>query len=816
MEPAKLTKLVRGELDWIVMKALEKDRTRRYETANGFAMDVQRYLADEPVLACPPSAGYRLRKFARRNRARLAMAAVLGLLFVVAGAFAWHTAWQGAQRRAEAEKRDGDERARFGRNAEAVALLLDQSEDALRADREDRAAIALEAAERRASEGRAEELATRLAICRADLDLLRELNNIEAFRGTVTKGRLPKIKDLVPRWRAALAAYGITADVDAVADVAGRVNRSPIRDRVLTVLDQWLIEDRSTVLRALLRAADPDPYRDSVRDALAAGDGPTLAALVRRQEALAQPARFAAVLGQHRAFPTDRRREVLIAALRGRPGDLTLLSQMAQSYPDSRPWAAEQLRWRQAAVAAHPESAVAHNNLAIVLDDLKEFDAAIAEYKEAIRLAPKIAAHYHNLGATLVSKRNLDAAIAEFQKAIQIDPKSGMARTGWGQALAKKKDFKGAIAKYREAIEIDQKFAPVRVELAEALEKTGDVEGAIAQYEEAIRIDPNDASARSHLGVALWKKNDLNGALARYEEAIQIDPEYATAHTNRGVVLWQKGNRDEAMPEILEGVRLDPDNAHANSVLGKVLMDTGDQKGAFVHLRKAVLLDPEDADYPCNLGTFLLEKGDLDDAITQLKAALNIDPEHVMARNNLAAAFEKQGRPDLALPLLEQLATEIEKGRFRHENAETTIRSLVLCHERLKQFDRAETWRRKWLAMVKKQSGDDSQAYASALVLLGRNLLLQEKWIDAESVLREWLTLREQKSPNSWKNFEVKSMLGAALLGQKRYADAEPLLLDGYEGMKAAREGPAGDRHVANGRSCRSSGSALRRHRQER
>src|SRR5262249_41304819 len=56
MEPAKLTNLVRGELDWIVMKALEKDRSRRYETANGFAMDIQRFLADEPVQAWPPSA----------------------------------------------------------------------------------------------------------------------------------------------------------------------------------------------------------------------------------------------------------------------------------------------------------------------------------------------------------------------------------------------------------------------------------------------------------------------------------------------------------------------------------------------------------------------------------------------------------------------------------------------------------------------------------------------------------------------------------------------------------------------------------------
>jgi serine/threonine protein kinase len=72
MEPARLTKLMRGELDWIVMKALNKDRNRRYETANGFALDVQRYLADEPVQACPPSAWYRLRKFAQRNRAALA------------------------------------------------------------------------------------------------------------------------------------------------------------------------------------------------------------------------------------------------------------------------------------------------------------------------------------------------------------------------------------------------------------------------------------------------------------------------------------------------------------------------------------------------------------------------------------------------------------------------------------------------------------------------------------------------------------------------------------------------------------------------
>jgi serine/threonine protein kinase/WD40 repeat protein len=67
-EPRRLPGLVRGDLDWIVMKALEKDRTRRYETASAFAADVRRFLGEEPVEARPPSAWYRFRKFARRHR----------------------------------------------------------------------------------------------------------------------------------------------------------------------------------------------------------------------------------------------------------------------------------------------------------------------------------------------------------------------------------------------------------------------------------------------------------------------------------------------------------------------------------------------------------------------------------------------------------------------------------------------------------------------------------------------------------------------------------------------------------------------------
>ncbi len=127
MEPAKLTKLVRGELDWIVMKALEKDRNRRYETANGFAADVQRYLADEPVQACPPAVGYRLRKFVRRNKGPVWAAAVV-LLTLVGGITGTTFGLVRAEQRAEGERQaaEGERQAKKKaqeREAETNAVL---------------------------------------------------------------------------------------------------------------------------------------------------------------------------------------------------------------------------------------------------------------------------------------------------------------------------------------------------------------------------------------------------------------------------------------------------------------------------------------------------------------------------------------------------------------------------------------------------------------------------------------------------------------------------------------------------------------------
>ena len=127
-EPQRLPRLMRGELDWIVMKCLEKDRSRRYDAASGLARDIERYLADEAVEACPPSASYRLRKFARKYRTPLQIACAF-LLLLVLGTVA--STWQAiratvAESAAETRKREAnDARAQAEKRRDELARVND-------------------------------------------------------------------------------------------------------------------------------------------------------------------------------------------------------------------------------------------------------------------------------------------------------------------------------------------------------------------------------------------------------------------------------------------------------------------------------------------------------------------------------------------------------------------------------------------------------------------------------------------------------------------------------------------------------------------
>src|SRR5262249_47706035 len=134
--------------------------------------------------------------------------------------------------------------------------------------------------------------------------------------------------------------------------------------------------------------------------------------------------RFAAAIGPNLIVDAKRQRLVLEAALRTRPGDLTLLMELGASYPiNQREGAGERARWFQAAVAAHPYCAAAHSGLGVALRDKGDLDGAVAAYRQAIRLDPGFAVPHNNLGNALYDRKDLDAAVAAYREAVRLDSK---------------------------------------------------------------------------------------------------------------------------------------------------------------------------------------------------------------------------------------------------------------------------------------------------------------------------------------------------------------------------------------------------------
>jgi tetratricopeptide (TPR) repeat protein len=204
------------------------------------------------------------------------------------------------------------------------------------------------------------------------------------------------------------------------------------------------------------------------------------------------------------------------------------------------------------------EAAIARGNTAY---DKKDYDKAISEYNEAIRLNPNNARAYRERGRAYYRKKEYDKVLNDCTEAIHLDQCYAPAYNTRGTAYYEKKDHEKAISDYTKAIRLDPNYTFAYENRGLAYYRKKEYEKAISDYTDAIRLEPNFAFAYYDRGLAYYLKKDHEKAISDYTDAIRLDPNFAWAYHRRGMAYGEKNDYDKAISDYNEAILLDPRNA---------------------------------------------------------------------------------------------------------------------------------------------------------------------------------------------------------------------------------------------------------------
>jgi serine/threonine protein kinase/Flp pilus assembly protein TadD len=539
LEPHRLSQQVRGELDWIVMKSLDKDRNRRYESASALAADVQRYLDDRPVLACPPSKLYLLRKLVRRHKAGLGAAACALVVLVLAGWALW---------------RELDQRTAAAVSIEAAL----ERADVLRQEERWEEALAVLAVAQGQLEGRSlGALQQRVEQSRRDMDMLMDLDEALLQLSATVNGADFDFAGAGRLYKQAFQRYGLDVIHLDPEDAARRLRASAMSDHLIEALDDWAgCADKNSepevgkALRALAGLADDDPWRQRLREMVERADRVALEGLVGQEDTMSKrPAglvRLAVALRKADSWEFSER--LLRQAQALHPSDFWVNFELGvilshKKVPD---WG-QAIRFDQAALALRPRCAAAHASLGADLHGLGRVAEAEVVFRQAIALKPDYALAYSNLGICFYDQGRVAKAEAADRQAIDLEPDYAKAHSHLGRVLSAQGKLAEAEAAARKAIALKPDFDEAYSSLAIVLCGQGKVVEAEAAFRKAIALKPDSADAYINLGTFLFNlQGKVSEAEAAFRRGIILGPNSATAHLNLGIVLSAQGKLAEA------------------------------------------------------------------------------------------------------------------------------------------------------------------------------------------------------------------------------------------------------------------------------
>ena len=743
IEPHKLSTLVRGELDWIVMKALEKDRSRRYESASSFAADVQHYLNDEAVIACPPSASYRFRKFARRNRVFIGttVAIAASLIAGIVG-----TSWQAYQANRQAARAE---------QAETRANQLFQEEKAARREAEEASAVRNAVGEFLVA------------------DLLGQAN-VANQTGT-QEGRDPDIKV-----RTLLDRASQTID-----------ERFSTRPQVAAAIHHII----GTTYQALGIYHEAEKHLQRARelrvDVLGEEHNETLETESQLAYAMMSMGRLDEAETLHRNVLEIRKRTLGDEHL-DTLGSMTNLATTLEHLGRDRE--AESLNRKALETATrklgfeHSVTLSSANNLANSLLGQGRYAEAEKWFKEVLETRKRVLGSDHpftigsqyNLGHVHLLQGLFTEAETEFREVLENakhiwgpeHPDTLNAMMGLAVTLGRQGQYSEALTLEREILAIQQRvIGPEHPATLDAMGNLASTLDSLGQYPEAETLQrevveikqrvlgtehPSTLIARLNLAVTLHHQRQYAEAEQRYREVLEIQTRrLGSEHpdTLKSTKLLAALLRDRAKFAEAESLERDvlqketkllgpehPETLATMGLLAVALMDQGRQEEAEAILHK--LLDiqrrtlgeehPLTLNSTYNLANLYYDLSRYDEAEQLYQKALEIQqrtlgndhPETLDSMNNLAAVYRAQGRYADSEKLHQQ-TLELRRRTLGEEHP-STLKSMhnlanvleqmghwdaaIKLNQQIVQIDPNNAWPHRRLGYAQEKTGDRKAA----------------------------------------------------------------------------------------------------------
>jgi tetratricopeptide (TPR) repeat protein len=637
--PRRIDATLDADLETIVLKCLEKDRAKRYATADALADDLDRWAAGEPIRARPIGAAARLLRVVRRNKAMTAALCAVALVAIAGGTAVVVQGRKGAaalsqkdEERAAAEKRlkqlatlwmDVVQRKqdlrRLSVPADKARPALDASVEAITRFIEANPRIAqghyLRARGRLAQSRLAEALAdvTRAIELAPDFPLARRL------RGMVHVARAQELELFAPERIGEISKRA--AEDFAVAVAAGEEERwglaTTSEDEVMrTVAEALVLRAANDLAGAERILVDAAAERSSEEYAVALG-----------------------LLGRDAWL--DR-------AVEWAPGYAWahLLRGGARHYREE---------WRGAlacydeAIRLDPNLLVAHLNRCVARAELGDFDGAERDCERALEIDPACASAYMNRGYARHRKGELDAALRDCEEAVRLDPGRARAHNSRGIILQAMGRDDEALRDYETALRLDPALADALGNRGTIRARRNDHRGAVEDYTEALRIRPRAATTLGNRSVSRLRLGEFAGALADAEAAVRFAPEDAGMYVNRAAARSAAGDAAGAMKDCDEAVRREPRQVEAYRTRARLRGDLGQLRGALEDIDRAISLAPGHGGTYASRAVLRRNAGYLKGALEDCEEAIRLDPTCAAGFDNRSVLRRLAGNREGAL-----------------------------------------------------------------------------------------------------------------------------------------------------------------------